>query len=133
METYVPFVLFMNTLHRQQCRKDWKCFCGCTAIHSLHCYCTHVATNSRKHIQVLMSNAKCFCHIFTKFEIIWQIVVEVLSIKCNKNPSSGSCIDTCCRQKGRWHFSWLTQTRLEILTLIDDFVSPCCRKRRKHA
>jgi len=59
-----------------------------------------------------MSSAKYFCQILTKFEIMWQIVVEVLSIKCNKNPSVGSCIDTCCRQMGRWHFSWLTRTRL---------------------
>jgi len=40
----------MNTLHCQQCSKYWKCFCGCTARHSVHCYSTHVATNSRNHI-----------------------------------------------------------------------------------
>jgi len=43
---------------------------------------------------------------------MWQIVVEVLSIKCNNSPSSASCTDTCCRQTGRWHFSWLRWTRL---------------------
>jgi len=80
-----------------------------------------------------MSSAKYFCQILTKFEIMCQIVVNVLGIKCNKSPSSGSCVDKCCRQTSTWHFLWLTRSCLEIVTMIDDFVSPCCGNQCKHA
>jgi hypothetical protein len=39
-----------------------------------------------------MSRAKYFCQILTKFEILWQIVVLVLIIKCNKSPPVGAAL-----------------------------------------